>query len=891
MPAQRSGLLPAPSGQPTNEVTRARAPKPGQTLAAARHEADATQLLLAQSLDEAQVGVLLVDATRHVRLVGAALPGLLGLAQPPAYWQGQPAARLEAQLRAQLAEPTAFDRLRAQPAGSYVALARHHQPPIELKISPLLPGAGGGYLLCARRPAGTPLQALASCADPNPHPVLRLYPSGEVAYANPAAKRLLPELPAPLPAPLREALARALATACTVQADLALGAGQHWQATVVPAAALGYADAYLLEATSRYHAEQQLAFMQAVLDTLPAVVFVRDAQGSFRFQNQAMRTLVGRVPAWQPLAQAAAGTPAAPERQPLARTDAEAQRTSQGRHGEECLTLDSGEVRWLQTVSCPLPAPAGGEPLLLALGLDITDLKHTQHTLAQAKAAAETAAQAREAFLANMSHEIRTPLNGVLGMAEQLAKTPLTSQQQQLLSIVRTSGHFLLRVLNDVLDISHITSGRLELEQAPFEFGRVAGEALALLAWQASEKGLDFKLIPGGPAAPYPWVVGDSHRLSQVLVNLVGNALKFTQRGHVHVRSQVLAQTDADLTLRVEVADSGPGIAADKLDAIFELFTQESPAIQRQYGGSGLGLSICRALVQRMGGTLHVASQPGVGSTFTLVLTLPKALPTLRPAVPVAAPSRAGSLAGLRVLLVDDNELNRHVARYLLAHWGTALHEAHDGPAALALLEAQAFDVVLLDIEMPGLSGLEVLARLRQHPDPRRAATPAIAFTANTLPADTERYRAAGFADCLLKPFAEDDLHRQLSAYQAAPPVGLDLTYLRAQAQGNQGLITKIINAFVRSTPPLLHELRAAAAASQWEDVARLAHHLRSTIQVLGIQHVAGCLAALQPPLPAGPGAAATAFGQAAQQLADHLEAVVQALTTHLPHPGAAPAG
>jgi PAS domain S-box-containing protein len=882
MSSQRSGSLLLAIPHPANKAALGQAHKLEQAMDAARLEAATTQHLLAQSLDEAQVGLLLVEATQQVRLVNASLLSLLDLAQPPAYWPGQPAALLEARLRAQLAEPAAFDHLLAHPAEGYVMLPRLHLPPIELKVSRLLPSVGGGYLLCSRGLAGAAgapaLPALASCADQNAYPVLRLSLAGEVTYANPAAARLLAGLAEQTPwlAALRELLGRALVTACTMQEDLGTEASQYWQATVVPFAALGYAEVYLLDTTSRHQAKQlarqQQAFTQAVLDTMPAVVFVHDAQGNFRFQNQAMRALEVQVPAWQPLAHAA------PAHQDFA-YDAEAQRTGQVLHGEECLTLASGAVRWFRTVKVPLPA-VDGEPLLLGMGIDITELKQAQHALQHAKEVAEAAARTREALLATMSHELRTPLTGVLGMADQLAKTPLSSQQQQLLSIVRTSGHFLLTALNDVLDISRITSGQFELEQTPFEFGQVATEALALLAWQASEKGLDFKLLPARPADPHPLVVGDSHRLSQVLVNLVGNAIKFTPHGHVHVRSQVLAQTDDDLTLQVEVADSGPGIAADKLDAIFEFFTQESPAIQRQHGGSGLGLSICRALVQRMGGTLQVASQPGVGSTFTLVLTLPKALPTLRAARPQASPGRAGSLAGLRVLLVEDNELARRVARYLLEHWGTALQEASDGPGALALLETQAFDVVLLDIELPGLNGLEVLARLRQHPNPQRAATPAIAFTANNRREDAERYRAAGCADCLVKPFAEDDLYRQLSTYQAAPPAGLDLTYLRAQAQGSQALITRIISAFVRSTPAQVQELRAAAAASQWQEVARLAHHLRSGIQVLGIRHAADCLAALQLPLPAGPGAAATAFGQAAQQLADHLDAVVQALTS-----------
>ena len=759
-------LRPEPLGK---VAARQRIRELEQAVAAAQADAFAVRKLLDDSLQETGEGLLLVNKEGRVRLLNEALCGLFGLGPPPASWLGQPAALLLAQLRTRLAEPAALDHLLARPATGYAALTLANLQLIELKVRPLAPAAGGGYLLCGRLATSSPGArrrqqdaTLAFTSAQNPHPVLRLSATGEQLYANAAAEQILAALPsaALLQAELRARTQAALHDGQTSKTSINLDDNYLFEVAVVPFAAANYANVYLVDISPRYRAEQALR---------------------------------------------------------------------------------------------------------------------------RAKEAAEAAAAAREAFLAHMSHEIRTPLNGVLGMATQLAKTPLDSQQQQLLSIVRTSGHFLLGVLNDVLDMSKITSGKLELDQAPFEFCQVASEALALLAWQAAEKGLEFKFLPLGQPAPYPWLLGDAHRLSQVLVNLVGNALKFTDQGHVHVRSRVLAQTADALTLQIEVADSGSGIAADKQELIFEFFTQEHPAIQQQYGGSGLGLSICRALVQQMGGTLAVASQPGAGSTFALVLTLPRAVPELRPAPTPAPASRAGSLAGLRVLLVDDNEINRSVARYLLAHWGTTLHEASNGAEALALLQSQPFEVVLLDIQMPGLSGLDVLRQLRQHPDPQRAATPAIAFTANAFRADAERYLAAGFTDYLTKPFSEDSLYEKLGAYRGAAPASFDLAYLHAQAQGNQALISKIISAFLRNTPPLLADLRAAADAGHWSEAATLAHHLQSNIQVLGIRHTEASLATLRQPPPAAAGPAATAYAQAAHQLADHLAAAVRALPDYLP--------
>ncbi|MDJ0366137.1 response regulator [Hymenobacter sp. H14-R3] len=766
MPTSSDGLLRA-RHEPIGKVAaRQRIQALEQELAAAQAKTAAAHRLVEESLADTSDGVLLVNEARRVRLVNAALCTLFGLSQPPAHWVGQPAALVEAQVRACLADPAAFDRLLAHPTGQYVSFQLLAIQVIELKVL-ALPAVDGGYLLSCRDTTTRGdffqrMQELACIPDQNPNPVMRFGLGGEQLYANPAAERLWAELAT---APLQQAELLTLTQAALrsnepLETELPLAHSRLMQACLVPFEAAGYVNVYLVDITTRYRA--------------------------------------GRA------------------------------------------------------------------------------LQHAKET-------AEAAAAAKETFLANMSHEIRTPLNGVLGMAAQLAKTPLDSQQQQLLSIVRTSGHFLLSVLNDVLDMSKITSGKLELDHAPFEFCQVASEALALLAWQASEKGLDFQFMPVGPPAPYPWVLGDGHRLSQVLVNLVGNALKFTDSGYVHVRSQVLAQTADALTLQVEVADSGSGIAADKQELIFEFFIQESADIQRQYGGSGLGLSICRALVQQMGGTLAVASQPGAGSTFTLVLTLPKAVPELRPRLPLVAASRTGSLAGLRVLLVDDNEINRSVARYLLDDWGTALHEAGNGPDALALLAAQPFDVVLLDIQMPGMTGLEVLQQLRRHPNPQRAATPTIAFTANAFRADAERYLAAGFTDYLTKPFGEDSLHAKLVGHRPAPaPASFDFTYLQGQAQGNQALITKIISAFLRNTPPLLADLRAAADAGRWPEVAALVHHLRSNIQVLGIQHTEASLATLRTAPPAT-GPVAAAFARAAHQLADHLDAALLVLPSHLP--------
>ena len=420
----------------------------------------------------------------------------------------------------------------------------------------------------------------------------------------------------------------------------------------------------------------------------------------------------------------------------------------------------SDQLRYLHYHNYVVREP-GQEPYIVSHGHDITERVLASKEMKRAKEAAEAAVRARENFLANMSHEIRTPMNGVLGVANLLAKTSLTPEQREYVRIVRGSGQHLLTVLNDVLDMAKITSGKLELNPEPFDVNASIQEAVKPLSLQAIEKGI--ACVMHRPTAPYPPVVGDAHRLNQVLLNLVRNAIKFTPAGgQVLVTSEAVAETTDDLTLRFEVTDTGVGMAPEVVARIFESFTQAYADTARQFGGTGLGLSISRALVEQMDGTLTVESTPGQGSTFAFSLTLPKAGQHTPEAIP-ADNFDTGVLQGARVLLVEDNEINRMVAAWTMQHWGIEVIEAETGPDGLQLFENDGpFDAVLMDIQMPGMSGVEASAHLRQHPDPVRASVPILALTANAFRSDHERYLAAGLNDCLAKPFEEPELYAKL---------------------------------------------------------------------------------------------------------------------------------
>jgi signal transduction histidine kinase/CheY-like chemotaxis protein len=424
---------------------------------------------------------------------------------------------------------------------------------------------------------------------------------------------------------------------------------------------------------------------------------------------------------------------------------------------EEGLLQPDSRLRYFLRRFLPVYEANGALKFVFGYGLEITDRVLAEQETQQARKAAETATLARENFLANMSHEIRTPMNGVLGVANLLAKTPLTTDQQELLHVICSSGQHLLAVLNDVLDMAKITSGKLELNLESFNLCDSVALALKPLVLQAHTKGIRFE----GTPLRAPLVRADAHRLNQIMLNLVSNAIKFTPAGGlVQVRGEQLVETPNTITVRFTVTDTGIGMGSEVLTRIFESFTQAYAGTARRFGGTGLGLSISRALVEQMGGELTVESTAGVGSCFAFELTLAKA------AVVIIAPEPeefdTGTLRGVRALLVEDNDINRFVARRTMQAWGVEVVEAEDGACGVALFEQQLFDLVLMDIQMPGMSGLEATALIRAHSEAARAAIPLLALTANAFQADHEQYRAAGMDDCLAKPFDEAELYAKL---------------------------------------------------------------------------------------------------------------------------------
>ncbi len=730
--------------------------------------------------------------------------------------------------------------------------------------------------LAVPRPQAISFEALAQISEHNPNPVLRLDANGRQLYANLAARCLGQGLPRREQVRVRQQL-RTAARLGAIGQPLRVGERYFQLSTIDTLPPPGSITLYLAETTDRVLIEQQMAEQQAfiseILATMPNLVFVRDAAGNVVFENHAtteLRRLSGYM---HPTAAQPATPTQEQERASYHARDAQVLATGESLAVESSVTLASGEQRCFYTARRRLTR-ADGTHQVLCVSTDITERQRAEHQLTQAKQDAEAAVQARENFLANMSHEMRTPLNGVLGMTAQLAKTALDARQQEFVRTIRHSGQHLLGVINDVLDMAKITSGKLELEEKAFNLCDSMGEALRPFIAQAQEKGIHFAGTPLRTTCAYPWVLGDPLRLNQILINLVSNAIKFTSPGgRVIVIGEQLAETATQLTVRFSVQDTGIGIAPDKQELIFEGFTQAYADTARLFGGTGLGLSISRALVQQLGGQLTLCSEAGQGSTFAFTLTLPKA-----PAPVVEAPLDAydtGALRGRHVLVVEDNEINRTVARLLLEGWGVVVDEAEDGAAGVARVRYELpYDAVLMDIQMPGLNGIDATAAIRALPDALRAHTPIIALTANAFRADRDRYLAAGLDACLSKPFEEEDVYRTLVSLLAPVSPAYDLTKLRALARGREAFVVKIVRSFLLNMPGSVAELTAQAAAGQWAEAAKTVHHIKPSLESLGIQHVAAAVQLLENATPADYAQLPAAVAQLKAQVQRALEAL-----------------
>ena len=479
---------------------------------------------------------------------------------------------------------------------------------------------------------------------------------------------------------------------------------------------------------------------------------------------------------------------------------------------------------------------------IIGTHIDITRQKQLERELTEAKEDAEASTRAKELFLANMSHEIRTPMNAILGMANQMGKTPLTDNQQFYLNNIQSATDNLLIIINDILDLSKIEAGELMLEKIGFVPSEVISRVMNVMSYKAEEKGIrlanswcDTNLSPV--------IIGDPYRLNQILLNLVSNAIKFTERGSVDISCRVLEDHDTYQLVEASVTDTGVGMDEEFVKKLYQKFRQEDDSITRKFGGTGLGMSICKELVELMEGEIVVESKKGRGTRVSI------RIPFIKGSIddlPVKEKSRVHTevLKGKHILVTDDNEMNRLVASTILESYEAIVEQAEDGLMAFEKIKEKSFDLVLMDIQMPVMDGLQSTQKIR---DAGFKDLPVIALTALALKGDETKFLKAGMNDYIVKPFEEEKFLRVVcnwmiskshaDGFNSTDAQSLySLDKLNAIGGGNEAFLRKMTDLFKTLAPATLVEMEEAYRTGDFQKVGKLAHKLKPSLDQMDIK-------------------------------------------------------
>ncbi len=677
----------------------------------------------------------------------------------------------------------------------------------------------------------------------------------------------------------------------------------------------------------RKHAEVTLIKLSHAVEQSPATVLISDRHGIIEYVNPMFCEKSGYTESeviGQHTRMLKSGETPEPVYEELWQT------ITRGRtwRGEFVSRRKNGGRYWESVAISPIRDSHGATTHYVAIKEDISERKLFEKQLHLAREAAEQANRAKGDFLANMSHEIRTPMNAIIGLGHLALQTDLTEKQRDYLTKIQASATSLLRIINDILDVSKIESGKLIVEIAPFSLERVLDHVRAINGQRAAGKDLDL-IVTRAPDVP-DMLRGDAVRLGQVLTNLVNNAVKFTNQGQVEVSIDVESLDDQTAKLRFAITDTGIGITNEQVKRLFKAFSQADASTTRKYGGSGLGLVISQNLVKLMGGTITVDSTPDQGTTFAFTLSFGRAEGEQLVDIAVnpdsafpdvgmitagtgAEPDAADAqpMRGAKVLLVEDNEINMQVARELLEVHGLTVVCAHNGMEALHALEGETFDLVLMDVQMPELDGYQATRRIRE--EPHLAKLPVIALTAHAMESEREKCLAAGMDGYLAKPIDPDKLIETLNQWiDTADPAmprrdepasesseaatsarrlpGLDIATGLRSVSGNKDLYLRLLQTFLHDHANAAAEIGEDIAAGNMEQAMLTAHTLKSVAGSLGADALSVAAKELESRLRNKDQAGAEA---ANRHFAERLAVVIEGLRADLPpvddsHPAAA---
>ena len=609
----------------------------------------------------------------------------------------------------------------------------------------------------------------------------------------------------------------------------------------------------LIQAHDRRQAQAQAALSESennyrrLIANLPGCVYrcLPDRRNTMLFLTDGIEALCGRSAAEFMSGQVGISDIVVPE--DLAETErlileAVAQKRSYELHYR--IRHTDGRIVWAYGKGQGLYDEDGKLQYFDGLILDDTEARQLTQELVQAKEHAELASRTKSEFLANMSHEIRTPMNGIIGMTELALATELTPQQREYLQLVKSSADSLVVIVNDILDVSKMEAGKLSIENVPISLHEVVKASVGPLAIRAQEKGLTL-LVQSDPDVPDA-VVADPVRLRQILVNLVGNAIKFTDKGQVSVRLQATRCTQKSCQqsscpqsccqLQLSVQDTGIGISAEQQRLIFEAFSQADASTTRRFGGTGLGLTICAGLARLMGGRIWVDSAPGQGSTFHVTFTVeladPVALIAAKPVALGLAASGQRVARPLKVLLAEDNVVNQKLAVSLLEHLGHTVEVVADGLLAVEQAAHDGYDLVLMDMQMPHMSGLDATRAIRLREQGGVRHLPIVAMTANAMAGDRERCMQAGMDGYISKPILVDRMVAEIERVMALQTQAsenlpdLDLPEALSRCGGDRALFQELFRVFLADCPQRLAELGTAIQRGDKRQLVAAAHHI-----------------------------------------------------------------